>query len=70
MYLNKSKLIELMNRQFEGKYRQFARALNVEVSQLHRIINSDSQAGIIFLGKLYKYCKSNKIPFEQFIFFS
>lgn len=69
MYLNKTKLVDTMNEFHSGNYRQFAKELNVEVAQLHRILNSDSQAGTVFLGRLHKYCASKKVPFNDFIFF-
>lgn len=69
MYLDKMKLMEYMNEHFDGNYRKFARALNVEVAQLHRILNSEAQAGTVFLGRLHLFCTKNNVDFNEFIFF-
>lgn len=69
MYLDKRKLIDYMNSRFEGNYSKFAKELKVEVAQLHRIINTGSQAGTVFLGRLHTFCKNSDIQFEDFIFF-
>lgn len=69
MYLNKSKLVELMVSNYGGNYRKFSKVLGVEAAQLHRIVNSDSQAGTVFLGRLYKYCINNGLGFEEYIYF-
>lgn len=69
MYLNKENLIDYMNSNYEGNYNKFAKELKVEVAQLHRIMNSESQAGVVFLGRLHAFCKRNNIIFEDFIFF-
>lgn len=69
MYLNKSKLMECMETYYEGNYSKFSKALNVEVAQLHRIINKDSQAGTVFLGRLHLFCSKNNMDFNEFIFF-
>lgn len=69
MFLDKLKLMDYMKIHYEGNYRRFAKDLKVEVAQLHRIINSESQAGTVFLGRLHSYCKNRGIKFEDFIFF-
>jgi len=69
MHLNKNKLGQLMDSKYGGNYRKFSLVLGVEVSQLHRILNSDSRAGTVFLGRLHKYCINNGLIFEEFINF-
>lgn len=69
MYLNKEKLIDYMNTHYEGNYNKFSKDLKVEVAQLHRILNKDSQAGVVFMGRLHSFCKRNNIKFDEFIFF-
>lgn len=69
MYLNKLKLMTIMSENHSGNYRQFAKELKVEVAHLHRILNTDAQAGTVFLGRLHKYCKENQMAFDDFIFF-
>lgn len=69
MFLNIKELKSHMEKYHQNSYRRFARALEVEVSQLHRIINKKSKAGVLFLGRLHKYCKKNELEFNDFIFF-
>ena len=69
MYLNKMKLLELMNTKHGGSYRKFSREIGIEASQLHRVVNSDAKAGTVFLGRLHKYCINQGIVFEEFIYF-
>lgn len=61
--------MKFMKDNYGGVYREFARDLGVEASQLHRILNGDNQAGVVFLGRLHKYCKQKGIDFQEFIFF-
>ncbi|GGA32038.1 XRE family transcriptional regulator [Psychrobacillus lasiicapitis] len=69
MYLNKGILEKYMKDNYDGSYRKFARDLQVEPAQLHRILNSEAQAGVVFLGRLHNFCKSKNIDYNQFIFF-
>jgi hypothetical protein len=56
-----------MDREAEGNYNKFARMLNVDVSQLHKIINSNSNAGPKFLEKLINYCQKNNLDFIEYL---
>ena len=67
MYLNKMKLKSLMDKEADGNYNKFARMLNVDVSQLHKIINSSSNAGPKFLEKLMAYCQQNNLDFFEYL---
>lgn len=69
MYLNKDYLMKFMLDNYGGVYRAFARDLGVEVSQLHRILNGDDRAGVVFLGRLHKYCQHKNVDYQEFIFF-
>ncbi|MFD1362688.1 helix-turn-helix domain-containing protein [Lentibacillus salinarum] len=69
MYLNKQRTKQLMNKKSDGNYNKFARKLNVDPGQLHRILNSESNAGPKFLSKLAAYCLSENIDFNDYIFF-
>lgn len=67
MELNKDRLRALMEQIANGKYREFARMLNIQVSQLHKILNKDSKAGPVFLGRLRHYCLEHNLPFDEFL---
>lgn len=68
LLVNKERLRKLMNDRFDGNYNKFARALDVNPAQLYRILENDSQAGALFLGKLMSYCNANSLDFEKYIF--
>ncbi|WP_336786607.1 hypothetical protein [Paenibacillus sp. MMO-177] len=67
MELNKKRLWQLMEDAAQGKFRLLARMLGVQPSHLHKVLNTDSKAGPVMLGKLHTYCEENKLPFEEFI---
>lgn len=68
MFLNKAMVKKLMNEKAKGNYHEFARQLDVNVAQLHRVINTSSEAGPKFLGKFKKYCHVKGINFDEYIF--
>ncbi|ATO38723.1 UNVERIFIED_ORG: hypothetical protein BDK47_110123 [Anoxybacillus amylolyticus] len=68
MYVNKDKVKVLMEERANGRYRKFARMLNLDVAHLYRVLNSKSMAGPKFLGRLKKYCDENGLDFEEYIF--
>jgi hypothetical protein len=67
MEINKDRLWKLLDDVAEGKYRKLARLMDVQVSQLHKVLNKDSKAGPVFLGKLRKFCKDNGLNFDEFV---
>lgn len=67
MYLNKVKLREILDKKADGNYHELARKLNVDVAQLHRVLNTKSNPGPKFLGRLMKYCKKNDLNFNDYI---
>lgn len=69
MFIDKKKLMNLMDVEFEGNYRKCSKALGVEAAQLHRILNTGAQAGPVFLGRFHEYCVKEKKDFNDFIFF-
>lgn len=69
MYLDKTKVAQLMNDKFDGNYNAFSRSLGVNVAHLHRFLNSDSNAGPKMLGAIAQYCKKEGLQFYDFIFF-
>lgn len=68
MYLDKPKIRELMDKNYNGNYHAFARGLNVDVGRLHRFLNTSSIAGPKFLGKFKKYCSQKGLNFDYYIF--
>jgi hypothetical protein len=65
--INKDRLWQLLDDAADGNYRKLARLLGVQVSQLHKVLNKDSKAGPVFLGRLRQYCKDNGLNFDEFI---
>lgn len=69
MYLNKDKLVELMNEKCKGNYNAFARELEVNVAHLHRFINTkESVAGPKLLGAVARYCEKLGLDYREYIF--
>ncbi|SFH22183.1 hypothetical protein SAMN05660649_04318 [Desulfotomaculum arcticum] len=68
MFLNKEKVKKLMSIHAEGNYHEFARQLEVDVAQLHRVLNTKSVAGPKFLGRFMKFCKKNGLDYNEYIF--
>lgn len=68
MYLNKQRVRELMRDYADDNYHEFARQLQVDVAQVHRVLNTESKAGPKLLGNLMKYCQSHKLDFNHYIF--
>ena len=67
MLIKKDKLRELMRIYGKDSYNCFARALGVEVAQLHRILNNNNKAGAKFLGCLMCFCKARGLNFEDYV---
>lgn len=69
MYLDKVKLLDLMNRESEGNYNAFARVIGVNVAHLHRFLNNaESAAGPKLLGAVARYCEERKLDYRDYIF--
>jgi hypothetical protein len=68
MFINKDKVKELMDREANGNYNEFARQLQIDVAQLHRVLNTESKAGPKMLGKLMIYCNDRNLDFNEYIF--
>jgi predicted transcriptional regulator len=77
MELNKDRLWKLLDDTLESMekrrknsegYRELARKLGVPAPNLHRLLNKpESNAGLVFMGKLRDYCKENGLDFDEFI---
>jgi hypothetical protein len=68
MFLNKEEVKKLMQEKANGNYHEFARQLNIDVAQLHRVLNTKSKAGPKFLGRFMRYCLENDLDFSLYIF--
>lgn len=69
MGLNFEKFNNLFHEKGKSNYNYFAKVLNINVSQLYKVINKKSEPGIKFYNKLAKYCKKNSLNLIDFIFF-
>lgn len=67
MELNLDKFTELFKSEFNQSYAEAERKIHVAPAQLYRIMNKKGKAGALFLGKLYTYCKKNRLKFEDYI---
>ncbi|WP_138751079.1 hypothetical protein [Paenibacillus sinopodophylli] len=67
MEINKDRIQQLLVEVADGKGRKLARILGVQPSHLHKVLNTESKAGPVMLGKLHTYCEENSLPFDEFI---
>lgn len=68
MELNKSELKKLLYERFGGNFTKMAKELNVNVAQLYRILEKNSNAGSKFFGKLMAWCKQNYVDHNVYIY--
>jgi len=69
MELNKVELKKLLYERFNGNFTKMARELNVNVAQLYRILENNSNAGSKFFGKLMSWCKQNYVDHGKYFFY-
>lgn len=67
MEVNREKVFDLMNSHCAGNYNRFARELGVDPSHLYRYLNTGVGGGKKILMSVMKYCKANKLDFEEYI---
>lgn len=53
---------------FKDNQRKCAIALDITPEFLNKILKNKSSAGAKFFGKLKKFCDTNKMNFDDFIF--
>lgn len=53
---------------FNGNQRRCAIAMEITPAFLNKILRNTSMAGAKFFGKLKKFCDTNKLEFDRFIF--
>lgn len=58
----------LMAEKSNNNYHRFAEMLEVDVSQLHRLLNGKGGGGAKILKAIFDYCKSNNLEVEDYIF--
>ncbi|NJD04133.1 MAG: hypothetical protein FIA99_16420 [Ruminiclostridium sp.] len=67
MEVNREKVFDLMNSHCAGNYNRFARELGVDPSHLYRYLNTGVGGGKKILMSVMKYCKTNRLDFEEYI---
>lgn len=68
MRLNFAAFDKLFMTKFSGNLHEASRQLNVDISQLHRIINKNTGVGLLFIERFMKWCKANDEKAEDYIF--
>ena len=68
MRLNGAAFEEFFLEHFGGNYHKAAKQLGADVGQLHRIINKGQGAGLVFIGRLLRWCAQNGVDYTPFIF--
>ena len=60
-------LFEMMNGYCDGNYNKFAKELGIDPSHLYRFMNTGVGGGKKLVGAVIKYCRENKLNFEDYI---
>lgn len=66
MGLNIKALKDFIDKNFNGNYKDFAKAININSITVWRILNRKSKAGEKFLTNLMLYCKKYGYSYEYF----
>lgn len=66
MGLSIKALKEFIDKNHNGNYKDFAKAVNVNSITVWRILNGKSNAGEKFLTNLMLYCKKHGYSYEYF----
>jgi predicted transcriptional regulator len=64
--LNINQLTGLIDKDFNGKYKEFAKAVNVNYVTIYRIVTGRSNPGEKFISNFIDYCKKKKYLIEKF----
>jgi hypothetical protein len=70
MQLNKKSLKDLLYSEFDGNFNKMARELGINVAQLYRVLEKDSNAGAKFFCRLMLWCNQHGHDFNDYIFLS
>lgn len=68
MQLNKKAFKSLLNSEFNGNFNKMSRELDVNVAQLYRILEKDSNPGVKFLSKIITWCNQHDKNYNDYIF--
>jgi hypothetical protein len=66
--LNVELISELIKEDFQGNYKDFAKAINVNSVTVYRILTNRSNAGEKFISNFMAYCKNKQYEIEQYFF--
>jgi hypothetical protein len=67
MELDRKKIIELMRNMYNYSYSNFARDLGVDISHLHRFLNTGIGGGKKIYTAFMAFCKAKGLKFEDFL---
>ncbi|RCX09621.1 hypothetical protein DFR58_13425 [Anaerobacterium chartisolvens] len=67
MEIKREKLRELMNTYCDDNYNRFARELDINPSQLYRVMNTGVGGGKKVVGAVMKFCRMRGLDFNTYI---
>ena len=67
MRLNNEAFEKIFIEKFRGNYREAARQLETDVSQIHRIINQKQGAGLLFIERIIEWCARNGVDYRTLV---
>lgn len=68
MEINTINLQNLIESDFEGNYKLFANAINLNSTTVYRVLTGRSNPGQKFIANLMLLCKKKKYDFDKYIF--
>lgn len=68
MSLNKPALTKLLYDEFNGNFTKLAKALNVDVSYVYRVIEKEKNCGAKFFSSVIRWCQDNNRDYREYIF--
>lgn len=66
--INVNLILELINKEFQGNYKSFAREINVNSVTVYRILTERSNAGVKFISNFMKFCRKRGEKIDKFFF--
>lgn len=68
MKINAERLRNLIENDFEGNYKLFAGAIEVNSTTVYRVLTGRSNPGEKFISNFMSLCKKKEYDFENYIF--
>lgn len=69
MEINIEELEQLLEEKFNGNQTAFAEAMGLERTHVNKVFkNKGKGAGAMFCGAIIKYCNSNNLDYQKYIF--